>query len=55
MLPYDPASIDEQIFIGHEPPKETKPESGGFYIGSFANGGMESLIDDTSSKIKAMK
>ena len=55
MLPYDPTSIDEYKFIGHEPIKETELESGGLYVGSPANGGMESLIDDTTSKIKAMK
>ena len=55
MLPYDPASIDEWIFIGREPLKEKERESGGLYVGSPANGGMEYLIDDTTSKIKAMK
>ena len=52
MLPYDQASIDEQIFIGCEPLKEIEPESGGLYVGNPANGGMESLIDDTTSKMK---
>ena len=55
MLPYDLGGIDEQKFIRREPLKETEPEIGGLYVGSPANGGMESLIDDTTSKIKAMK
>ena len=55
MLPYDPTSINEQKFIGREPLKETEPESGGFNVGSPGNGGMESLIDDTTSKMKATK
>ena len=55
MLPYDPTSINEQKFIRRESLKETELESGGLYVGSPANGGMESLIDDTTSKIKAMK
>ena len=55
MLPYDPASIDEQKFIGCEQLKETELESGGLYVGSPANGGMESLIDYRTSKIKEMK
>ena len=55
MLPYDPASVDEQKFIGCKPLKETEPKSGGLYVGSLANGGMEPLIDDTKSNIKEMK
>ena len=47
MLPYDLVGIDEQKFIGREPLKETEHESGGQYVGSPVDGGMESLIDDT--------